>query len=133
MKQAKIAVVNKRSMKQSKLPVAKKVKVATNSGGKKTVTVASVLLSFKEKTEYGSAFRAMSDTEQYSEVERLNKGAVIGMKGAIRKQRIHSEYKDVVAQRMKEYVMANRTPDTKMFRTVQSSALTQRLQVARLS
>jgi hypothetical protein len=39
----------------------------------------------------------------------------------------------VVAERMQEYVKANRTPDTKMFRTVQSSALTQRLQVDRLS
>ena len=133
MKPAKIAGTQKRAKKQSKLPVAKKVKVATNSGGKKTFTVASVLLSFKEKTEYGSAFRAMSDPEQLSEVERLNKGAVIGMKGAIRKQRIHSEFKDVVAERMQEYVKANRTPDTKMFRTVQSSALTQRLQVGRLS
>jgi hypothetical protein len=120
-------------MKQTKLPVAKKTKVATNSGGKKTFTVAGVLLSFKEKTEYGAAFRAMSNNEQLSEVERLNKGVVIGMKGAIRKQRIHSEYKDVVAEKMKDYVIANRTPDSKMFRTVQSSALIQRLQVTRLS
>ena len=79
-----------------------------------------------------AAFRAMSNPDQVTEVERLNKGAVTGMKGAIRKQRIHSEYKDVVAERMQEYLKANRTPDTKMFRTVQTSALTQRLQVGRL-
>jgi hypothetical protein len=130
---SKIPGTQKRAKKQSKLPVAKKVKVATNPGGKKPFTVASVLLAFKDKTEYGSAFRAMSDPDQLSEVERLNKGAVIGMKGAIRKQRIHSEYKDVVAERMQEYVKENRTPDTKMFRTVQPSAVTQRLQVGRLS
>jgi hypothetical protein len=34
---------------------------------------------------------------------------------------------------MKDYVIANRTPDSKMFGTVQSSALIQRLQVTRLS
>jgi hypothetical protein len=55
MNKSKLPVAKKRSMKQSKLPVAKKTKVATNSGGKKTFTVAGVLLSFKEKTEYGSA------------------------------------------------------------------------------
>ena len=133
MKQSQHPVAKKRSRKHTKLPVAKKNKVATNTGGKKIFTVAGVLLSFKEKMEYGAAFRAMSSNEQLIEVERLNKGAVIGMKGAIRKQRIHSEYKDVVAERMKGYVIANRTPDSQMIRTVQSSAMIQRLQATRLS
>ncbi len=88
-----------------------------------------MLVSFPEKTEYGSAFRAMSNAEQLNEVARLNKGAVIGMKGAIKKQKIHSQYKDLVAERMKEYVIANRTQETKMFRTVQSSRAFQNLQV----
>ncbi len=75
----------------------------------------------------------MSNTEQLSEVARLNKGAVIGMKGAIKKQRIHSQYKYLVANRMKEHVFANRTQETKMFRTVQNPRVFQNLQVKRLS
>ncbi len=64
----------KRPHKQSKLPLPKKLKLAANSGGKKTFTIEGVLLSFPEKTEYGSSFRAMSLEEQSKEVLRLNKG-----------------------------------------------------------
>jgi hypothetical protein len=54
----------KRAKKQMKLPVPKKVKFAANTGGKKTFTLESVLLSFPDKTEYGTTFRAMSTEEK---------------------------------------------------------------------
>ncbi len=63
----------KRARIQSKLPLAKKTKIAANSGEKKTFTVAGVHASFPEKTKYGSAFRAISTEEKISEVARLNK------------------------------------------------------------
>ncbi len=52
------------------------------------------MTSFKDTTEYGQSFREMNSDEQQTEVVRLNKGAVSGMKGAIKKQRIHSQFKD---------------------------------------
>ncbi len=74
----------------------------SNVSGKTTFSVESILTSFKDTTEYGQSFRTMTSEEQTTEVVRLNKGAAVGMKAAIKKQRITSQFKDVVTDKMKE-------------------------------
>jgi hypothetical protein len=87
-----------------------------NVGGSKTFTVAGVLSAFPEKTEYGQTLRAMSEDEQKLEVIRLNKGAASGMKGAITKMRIDVQYKDLVSEKMKDFIVSSRTEQSSMFR-----------------
>jgi hypothetical protein len=123
----------KRVKKQSKQPKAKKVKLSANSGGKKTFILEGVLLSFPDKTAYGSSFRAMSLEEQCREVIRLNKGAATGMKGAIKKNRINVLYKDLVAEKMRDHYILHRADQQSMFRAVTPPRLIQRLQLKFLS
>jgi hypothetical protein len=113
----------------SKASVFAKGKPKVNSGGKSTFTVDSVLDSFKGTTEYGASFRSMTSETQAMEVVRLNKGAASGMKGAIRKQRIDVQFKALVSDRMKAFLIENRTEPMKMFRTVTQPRVLQKLQL----
>ncbi len=85
------------------------------------------------QNSYGQSFRNMTSEEQKTEVLRLNKGAASGRKGAIKKQRIHSQFKDLVSEKMKEYVIQNRTQQTNMFRSITTSRVLQNLQLNRIS
>ncbi len=49
-----------------------------------TYTIASVLDNWSEPTDYGVAFRNMSEEERLAEVVLVNKGAAKGMKGIIK-------------------------------------------------
>jgi hypothetical protein len=75
----------------------------------------------------------MTPETQAMEVVRLNKGAATGMKGAIRKQRIDVQFKTIVSDRMKEYLIENRTEPQKMFRAVTQPRILQKLQLRFLS
>jgi hypothetical protein len=68
--------LDKPTKKSSSAPSKRKSKHEANSGGKTTFTIdSSVLVAFKETTEYGLSFRSMTSDGQKSEVVRLNKGA----------------------------------------------------------
>ena len=123
----------KKAKKDSQELKVPKDKRKVNSNGKSTFTVDSVLESFKDTTEYGASFRSMASETQAMEVVRLNKGAATGMKGAIRKQRIDVQFKTLVAGRMKEFLIQNRTQPQNMFRTVAPPRLLQKLQLRFLS
>ncbi len=110
-----------------------KVKAKINTGGKSTFTVQSVLESFKDTSEYGASFRSMTSDTQAMEVLRLNKGAASGMKVAIRKQRIDVQFKTLVSERMKEFLIQNRTEPLKMFRAITQPRNLQRLHLRFLS
>jgi hypothetical protein len=105
----------------------------TNIGGKTTFSVKSIMTSFKDTTEYGQSFRKMTCEEQTSEVSRLNKGAASGMKGAIKKQRIQSQFKELVTDKMKEYVIQNRTIQTDMFRAITASRVLYHMKLNHIS
>ncbi len=125
--------LDKPTKKSSTAPCKRKSKHEANSGGKTTFTVDSVLEAFKETTEYGLSFRSMTLDGQKSEVVRLNKGAANGMKGAIRKQRIDVQFKELVSDKMKAYLIANRTEQTRMFRAVTQTRVLQKLQIRFIS
>jgi hypothetical protein len=71
--------------------------------------------------------------EQQTEVVRLNKGAATGMKGAIRKQRINVQFKALVNEKMKAFIIANRTEQASMFRNVVQPRILHKLQLKFLS
>ena len=50
-----------------------------------TYTLEGVLAAWSDVTDYGVSFRAMTLDEQKAEVVGLNKGAITGMKGIIKK------------------------------------------------
>jgi hypothetical protein len=75
----------------------------------------------------------MTSETQAMEVVRLNKRAATGMKGAIRKQRIDVQFKTLVSERMKEFLIQNRTQPQHMFRTVAQPRILQKLQLRFLS
>jgi hypothetical protein len=127
------SAVVKPSVKKGTMTARKKGKQEVNTGGKTTFSVESVLDSFKEPTEYGTAFRSMDVEAQKLEVVRLNKGAATGMKGAIRKQRIDVQFKSLVSEKLKAHLIANRTEQKNMFRTVTHPRTLQKLQLKFLS
>ncbi len=123
----------KRAKIGTKVIRAKPTKLAKNCGGKSTFTVDSVMLAFTDKTEYGSSFRAMNAEQQKNEVDTLNKGAATGLKGAIKKNRIDVQFKTLVSDKMREYLVANRTDGINMFRAITHPRVTQKLQLKFLS
>jgi hypothetical protein len=122
--------VNTRKRGQTKSNRAKKT---TNVGGKITFSVESIMTSFNDSTEYGQSFRKMTSEEQTLEVLQLNKGAASGLKGAIKKQRIQSQFKDIVTDKMKEYVIQNRAQQTDMFRAITTSRDLQHMKLKHIS
>ncbi len=124
---------DKPTIKKAKATAKRKAKQEVNSGGKTTFSIESVFDSFKESTEYGASFRSMDVEAQKLEVVRLNKGAATGMKGAIRKQRIDVQFKSLVSEKLKAHLIANRTEQKNMFRTITQPRILQKLQLKFLS
>jgi hypothetical protein len=75
----------------------------------------------------------MNAEQQKIEVDTLNKGAACGMKGTIKKNRIDVQFKTLVSDRMREYLVANRTDGINMFRAITHPRVTQNLQLKFLS
>ncbi len=96
-------------------------------------TVEGILSAFPPNTEYGITFRALCDNDQKLEVIRLNKGAASGMKDAIRKTRIDVQYKDLVSEKMKAFIVSSRTEQGRMFRAIPQSRVTQSMHIKCLS
>jgi hypothetical protein len=94
------------------------IKLRKNSGGKSTFSVESVMLAFNDKTEFGISFRGMNVDQQKSEVDTLNKGAATGLKGVMKKNRIQVQFRTLVTDKMRDYLVANRTDTCNMFRTI---------------
>jgi hypothetical protein len=91
------------------------------------------MLAFTDKTEFGVSFRAMTAEQQKIEVDTLNKGAATGLKGAMKKNRIQVQFKTLVTEKMREYLVANRTDASNMFRTITHQRVAQKLQLKFLS
>jgi hypothetical protein len=75
----------------------------------------------------------MSADVKKEEVVRLNKGAASGVKGALKKMRIEVQYKDLVSDKMKEFIISSRTHQSSMFRAVPRTRLMQSMPIQFLS
>jgi hypothetical protein len=78
-------------------------------------SVEGVLSSWSETIDYGQSFRAMNEEGQRTEVDNLNKGAVKGMKGIIKKKLLIVHYKQLVADKMKQYLSDSKVSQESMF------------------
>ena len=91
----------------------------TKHRGKEPLPVAhsmeSILQNWSETTEYGIAFRAMTAEEKGEEIINVNKGATKAMKDLMKKKVLGKNYKDMVAQQMREHIKNSRSLQTDMF------------------
>ncbi len=84
---------------------------------KMSYSVEGVLSSWSETTDYGQSFRAMNEEGQRGEVENLNKGAAKGMKGIIKNKLLIVHYKQLVADKMRQYLSDSKVSQESMFHT----------------
>ncbi len=96
-------------------------KVAKWSVAKSQHTMLNPLESYSTDTEYGASLRAMNETEQVAEVARLNKGVDKGTKIAIKTKLLTVKYKEMVAEKMRQYLIDNRQLVQSMIRANDSS------------
>lgn len=78
-------------------------------------TIEGVLAAWSDVTDYGVSFRAMTLDEQKAEVVGLNKGAITGMKGIIKKKLLVTHYKSLVAAKLREHISESRMLPAAMF------------------
>jgi hypothetical protein len=97
-------------------PLAKKEKKPTMKH-----TAESVLESFSAETKYGQSFRCLDSGEQKKEVDRLNKEAVKGTNEVIKSKMITQKYKQLVADKMREFLIEQRQSISPMFRATPPS------------
>jgi hypothetical protein len=94
----------------------KQVKKNKNEDGTKmSYCVEGVLSTWSETTDYGQSFRAMNEEGQRTEVDNLNKGAVKGMKGIIKNKLLIVHYKQLVADKMKQYLSDSKVSQESIF------------------
>jgi hypothetical protein len=79
------------------------------------LTIDGVLQRWSEGTEYGIAFRGMTMDEQTSEVLKLNKDSVKGMKGIIKSKLLGNNYNTVIADKLRAHISASRVTPAAMF------------------
>jgi hypothetical protein len=101
------SVPTKRRQKTVELVAKKAGKTTTARKKISTVvgshTVNSVLATWDETSEYGKAFRAMAEEDRTKEVLLLNKGSAKGMKGMIKNKVLSSNFKLVVADKLRDH------------------------------
>jgi hypothetical protein len=91
----------------------------TTNKGKASPSVAhtadSILQQWSETTEYGIAFRAMTEEDKREEVANVNKGAAKAMKDIMKKKLLGKNFKEKVAQQMREHIGQSRALPAEMF------------------
>jgi hypothetical protein len=97
-------------------PKAKKTKTTLTQH-----TLSSLFEEYSPDTEYGASLRAMSESDQVTELARLNKGVAKGTNIAIKSKLITAKYQELVAEKMRAYHINNRQPLQSMFRANSSS------------
>jgi hypothetical protein len=88
------------------------------SVAKMTYTVDGVLETWSDVTDYGIRFRTLTKDEQLSEVQVLNKGADKGMKGLMKMKLLAGNYKTLLAEKMREYLLGSIVQPQQMFQCV---------------
>ncbi len=66
----------------------------------KTYTLDSAMDAFNDESEFGIALRAMPVPDREIAVARLNKGALDGVKAAVKAKVVSTKYSEVVCKQM---------------------------------
>ncbi len=69
-------------------------------------TVATILSTWDDTTEYGISFRGMNANEPEAEVKRLNRVALKAQKDVVKNKALIVKYKSMVAERMRAHLTA---------------------------
>jgi hypothetical protein len=115
------------SVSRGDLPPAPKKKAKKNNvkdagaGVKKlsvksSFTVADVLTTWTDASDFGAAFRSMNEADQKKELAQINLGAAKGIKGAVKTKVLKAQYKDLMGKKMQEYIKGNMVQGKDMFR-----------------
>ncbi len=78
-------------------------------------TVATVLSTWDDTTEYGISFRGLNSDEQDNEVKRMNKVTLKGQKDVIKRKILEVNYTVIVAEKMRAFLAESRSPLVAMF------------------
>jgi hypothetical protein len=78
-------------------------------------SIERVLSTWSETTDYGQSFRAMDEEGKRTEVANLNKGAAKGMKDIIENKLLVVHYKQLVADKLRQYLSDSRVSQLSMF------------------
>jgi hypothetical protein len=78
-------------------------------------TVATILSTWDDASEYGISFRGLSSVEQENEVKRMNKVTLKGHKEVIKHKILEVNYRQIIAEKMRAYLAASRSSLVTMF------------------
>jgi hypothetical protein len=95
--------------------ISKSKKKGNDGSSNVSYSVEGVLSTWSDTTDYGQSFRSMNADGQRMEVDNLNKGAVKGMKGIIKNKLLIVHYKQIVADKMKQYLCDSKVSQESMF------------------
>ena len=112
----KTAVPEQLQPKAKKTRVTGVGKVAKLKLAKSQHTITSLLEAYAPETEYGASIRSMNESDQVAEVLRLNKGVDKGTNLAIKSKLITAKYKELLSEKMRQYLIDSRQPVQSMFR-----------------
>ena len=87
-----------------------------------TYTVDGVLETWDETTDYGIRFRSLTNEDQKSELKILNQGAVKGMKGLMKMKLLAGNYKQTLADKLRQHLTSSRVEPCTMFHVFSSTA-----------
>ncbi len=101
---------------KSKKPAAKDgVTKVTKLTVKSSFSLSDVLTAWTDTSDFGASFRALNEADQKKELAQINLGAAKGIKGAV-KSKLLNQYKEMMANKMKEYIQSNMVKADDMFR-----------------
>jgi hypothetical protein len=78
-------------------------------------TVATILSTWDDTSEYGISFRGLNSDEQGNEVKRLNKVTLKGHKEGIKHKILEVNYRTILEEKMRSHLAASRSPLCAMF------------------
>jgi hypothetical protein len=78
-------------------------------------TVATILSTWDDSSDYGISFRGLNSVEQENEVKRMNKVTLKGHKEVIKHKILEVNYSQMLADKMREYLAGSRSPLCTMF------------------
>jgi hypothetical protein len=91
-------------------PRKKKRVAKPNTMSHVAYTVATVMATWDDATEYGISFRQLNTDEQEAEVQRLNTVTKKGHKDIVKQKIIDVNFKAMVAEKMRAHLMESRLP-----------------------
>jgi hypothetical protein len=119
VKRKKVQEKEDEAVAESEIAVQQRKTKPKGLNGKATAvgthTIESVLATWDETTDYGKSFRSMLETDQAKEVQHLNKGAAKGLKGMIKTTLLASNFKMMVADKLRDHIVQCRVSPSLMF------------------